>query len=199
MITKYMRYGTARDYLKQNGWDLKKTVQLLFEVAKGMNHLHSRPSPILHSDLKGDNVLVDENGMAKVSDFGLSTIRDSLGGSTFAGGCIPYLAPEVFQSNFRGRRTDVCAFGLLMYELLSKGQTPFATRMQTMTTQEFARKIANDPSFRPLRPSNCPDLLWNLMSKCWAYDMDRRPYFDEVADELKRAGAGGRDSYYSYY
>ncbi|KAI9028373.1 kinase-like domain-containing protein [Hyaloraphidium curvatum] len=60
-----------------------------------MNHLHSRPMPILHSDLKGANVLVDENGVAKVADFGLSKIRSGSTRQTmFVGGTPSYMAPE---------------------------------------------------------------------------------------------------------
>ncbi|KAI9007845.1 hypothetical protein DFJ74DRAFT_375826 [Hyaloraphidium curvatum] len=99
LVTLLMAGGTAKRYLsglKPKAYEPRAVHQLLFQVALGMNHLHSLPTPILHLDLKGENVLVDENGIAKVSDFGLSKIRTTaaLQSTAHGGGTPVYMAPE---------------------------------------------------------------------------------------------------------
>ncbi|KAI9002505.1 kinase-like domain-containing protein [Hyaloraphidium curvatum] len=182
MVTRLME-GTAAEYLERHAWDRRLTLDLLFQVAKGMNHLHSRPSPILHSDLKAANVLVDENGTAKVSDFGQSKVRRAAtGGSVFMGGTPPFMAPEVWKGT-RSRASDVYAFAMLAHELWSKGDLPFDDC--GLGLHEFGERIAADPGFRPGRPDGCPEALWRLMGRCWAYEAAERPRFAEVADALK--------------
>ncbi|KAI9029116.1 kinase-like domain-containing protein, partial [Hyaloraphidium curvatum] len=131
LVTLLMSGGTAKRYLgglRPTPWEPRAVHRLLFQVALGMHHLHSRPTPILHVDLKGDNILVDENGVAKVSDFGMSRIRAtaSLQSTKGQGGTPMYMAPELFvrPRPKPGTPTDVYAFGMTMWELLSEGDTP---------------------------------------------------------------------------
>ncbi|KAI9034149.1 kinase-like domain-containing protein [Hyaloraphidium curvatum] len=182
MVTRLMANGTARDYLAKKGWHRPAILAVLFGVARGMNHLHSRPTPILHSDLKGANVLVDENGTAKVADFGLSKIRhgSTAGHTNFVGG-------NSVWANRRGRASDVYAFGMMMWEFWSKGDMPLEDEMEEegIMLLHLGELIKKDPDFRPKRPDLCPDQVWSLMQWCWAFDPAARPNFGEVADALK--------------
>ncbi|KAI9012189.1 kinase-like domain-containing protein [Hyaloraphidium curvatum] len=190
MVTRFMPNGTALDYLRKQRWHRPTILAVLFDVARGMNHLYSRPTPILHSDLKGANVLVDENGTAKVADFGLSKVRSgSTRQTNFLGGTPPYMAPEVW-ANRRGRPSDVYAFGMMMWELWSEGDIPLEEEMadeDIHSAMHLGERIKEDKEseFRPKRPDPCPDSAWELMSRCWAFDAAARPTFREVADALR--------------
>ncbi|KAI9007829.1 hypothetical protein DFJ74DRAFT_689227 [Hyaloraphidium curvatum] len=192
LVMHLMKGGTAKMYLAglSNQYEPHAVHRLLFQVALGMNHLHSRPTPILHLDLKGDNILVDENGTAKVSDFGMSKIRAtaSLHSTNRGGGTPVFMAPESFATPKPrpGTATDVYAFGMTMWELLSEGQIPLVRDSRDLGLDMFKERIRTDPRFRPQRPPRCPDATWLLMQRCWAMDAASRPAFAEIADELKR-------------
>ncbi|KAI9020308.1 kinase-like domain-containing protein [Hyaloraphidium curvatum] len=202
LVTLFMAGGTAKKYLsglKPKAYEARAVHQLLFQVARGMNHLHSLPTPILHLDLKAENILVDENGVAKVSDFGLAKIRTtaSLRATNRGGGTPSYMAPETFKKPqpTPGTATDVYAFGMTMWELLSEGDIPLADEIHEankflhgrgVDLDAFGARILGDPLFRPQRPDRCPDATWMLMQRCWQSDAAARPRFGDVADELKR-------------
>ncbi|KAI9029521.1 kinase-like domain-containing protein [Hyaloraphidium curvatum] len=202
LVTLLMPGGTAKNYLgslQPKPWDPRAVHRLLFQVALGMNHLHSLPTPILHLDLKGDNVLVDENGVAKISDFGMSKIRAtaSLHSTKRSGGTPVFMAPETFARPRPkpGTATDVYAFAMTMWELLSEGDIPLGDELMDedlmvpghgVDMEAFGARLRTDPSFRPERPRGLPDATWGLMTRCWALDAGERPGFGEVADELKR-------------
>lgn len=154
LVFPYMTNGTAKDYLRKSQWNQQQILKLLWEVAQGMQYLHR--NNLIHSDLKADNVLVDENGVAHVADLGMSKVRrrDAMA-SSFSGGALQFRAPErkcpdsndrlrilklidvscccptVFQNNRGSRSTaiDVYAFALLMWQLFAEGKTPFAKEL----------------------------------------------------------------------
>ncbi|KAI9007840.1 kinase-like domain-containing protein [Hyaloraphidium curvatum] len=202
LVTLLMSGGTSKVYLsrlKPKAYEPHAVHRLLFQVALGMNHLHSLPTPILHLDLKGDNVLVDENGVAKISDFGMSKIRAtaSLHSTKRSGGTPVFMAPETFARPRPkpGTATDVYAFGMTMWELLSEGDIPLGDELMDeelmipghgVDLEAFGARLRSDPGFRPERSRGIPDATWGLMQRCWAMDAADRPAFGEVADELKR-------------
>ncbi|KAI9029121.1 hypothetical protein DFJ74DRAFT_657254 [Hyaloraphidium curvatum] len=107
------------------------------------------------------------------------------------------MAPESFRKPrpTPGTATDVYAFGMTMWELLSEGKTPLMQELldegmiipgHGIDFEEFKPRIRSDPGFRPERPRGIPDATWALMQRCWAMDAAARPGFGEVADEMKR-------------
>lgn len=127
MLTDLMEGGTSIEYLRNKNWEPQEAiVKLLYDVAKGMTHLHSLN--IVHSDLKPQNILVDSSGKAKVSDFGMSKMREhstAAAHSQFRGGTLVFIAPEIFRDAKRSFKSDVYAFGITAWMLLSEGASPF--------------------------------------------------------------------------
>ncbi|XVE96716.1 hypothetical protein REPUB_Repub02eG0247000 [Reevesia pubescens] len=104
-------------------WGARRAITL--GVARGLAYLHEEVAPhIVHRDIKASNVLLDQNLLPKVSDFGLSRIlRDNASHiSTSVAGTLGYLAPEYAISGRLTRKTDVYSFGVLLLEIIS-GQT----------------------------------------------------------------------------
>lgn len=102
------------DYLK-GPLSLRRVRRILTEVSLGLQAIHSRG--MLHRDIKPSNILLDANGTAKISDFGLVTDEIILGYAT-AAGYVDHLAPEVFANGLTSIRSDIWALGMTAYRLL---------------------------------------------------------------------------------
>jgi serine/threonine-protein kinase len=143
IVTEFVDGGTVREWARKNkpGW--RQVVDLLIGVADGLACAHE--AGILHRDIKPDNILVTKSGYAKLADFGLAKLTrpaDEEPGEaltisrTRAGviiGTIAYMAPEQASGKPLDARSDIFAFGVVLYELLS-GQKPFegATELETL-------------------------------------------------------------------
>ena len=97
---------------------------ILTQVSLGLYYLHHRDPVVLHLDLKSANVLLDEHGVAKVSDFGLSVLKQETAVITASQGSPQWTAPEVLRGAPPDERADVYSFGLLVYEVMS-GRIPY--------------------------------------------------------------------------
>ncbi|GIL43070.1 hypothetical protein Vafri_855 [Volvox africanus] len=109
-----------------NTWQMLKVA---LDVATGLKYLHDRTPAIVHRDLKPANVLIDANGIAKISDFGLARLKTSNAIQTKAPevGSVGYMAPECFTSE-HGLLTDKCdtwSLGIILWEMVSR-KRPFS-------------------------------------------------------------------------
>ncbi|XP_075648446.1 rust resistance kinase Lr10-like [Castanea sativa] len=130
LIYEFMPNGSLEKYIfSREGsipLSIKKTYKISLGVAHGIEYLHRGcDMQILHFDIKPHNILLDENFIPKVSDFGLAKIystNDSIVSLTAARGTLGYIAPELFYKNI-GRvsyKADVYSFGMLLLEMASK-------------------------------------------------------------------------------
>ncbi|KAK3252602.1 hypothetical protein CYMTET_38109 [Cymbomonas tetramitiformis] len=118
-------------------------------IARGMAYLHSRN--VFHLDLSAKNVLISKDNVAKVSDFGLSKMRNGPMSVTSTGmGTLSYAAPERLQrreGGLRGDKLDVFSFGIIVYELATR-QIPWKEwRMEELLGRCWAEDPAQRPSF----------------------------------------------------
>ncbi|KAF8371691.1 lin-45 [Pristionchus pacificus] len=161
-------------------------VDILKQVALGMNYLHSKN--IIHRDLKSNNIFLTHDNTIKIGDFGLATVKSRWSGSNQSlqpTGSILWMAPEVIRmkdANPYTTRSDVYSYGICMYEVLS-GCLPY----EHISSRDQILFMVGARLLRPdatnIRP-DCPLLLRNLYEKCIEYDRDRRPEFSEVLDSL---------------
>ncbi|KAJ6585723.1 kinase-like domain-containing protein, partial [Mycena capillaripes] len=171
MVSPWMEHGTIVNYLRAHGH--AHVDKLLYEIIQGLEYLHSRN--IIHGDLKGANILIDEDWSARLTDFGLSIFSDATSTTTGnRGGSLYWMAPELLDPSAKfafTRATDVYAFGCVCFELYT-GRPPFSDLPEPAAFM----KIINGE--RPKRPSGDPTMsetIWHQVTECWAQSPLARP------------------------
>ncbi len=148
---------------------------ILKRLAEAMAHAHSRPRPVVHRDLKPDNVLVTGVGYdadatallragVKILDFGLAGVSGS-DEAAKASGTLPYMAPEQLDGGSPAATADVWSLGVVLYEMLA-GALPFKG-------SDTAAQI-RAASFPPL-PDSVPSVLRDVVGRCLRRDPASRP------------------------
>lgn len=181
---EYMSGGTLRDMVNEFG---PMSSELLSKatraVLEGLQFLHSRRPLVVHRDLKGANVLVDQWFRPKLADFGCSTF--SLAGSLsfFTAGSIPWMAPEVMTAELSkkrggGRRADVWSLGCLILELATAanpwGKQAFSNPLQAYTV------IGRSDRTPPI-PDGLPQTVKDFVGMCLNRDPSQRPWCSDLA------------------
>lgn len=152
------------------------------DAALGMNWLHRSTPQFIHRDLKTSNLLVDENGVVKVCDFGLTQIRNQgeiLKDRDFAKGTPLWMAPEVMRFQEFDEKCDVYSFGIVLWEIVTK-KPPFAHHKHFET---FKHAICNLHE-RPPLPQDLEPSLAQLINQCWDPVTSRRPSFEEITNRF---------------
>ena len=192
--------GHLNQFCRQPGQEPFSTAtvkHILGGIASGMAHLHSFTPPILHHDLKPDNVLVFPSGSKpdlvdpKIADFGLASgsgnsttiIRTDRrrGFSNHGAGTLAYKAPECFETGeLFGMPSEVFAFGITAWEVLT-ARIPWEQKGEAELICEIVVRRG-----RPLlAPHEAASPIGKMTQKCWAHEMNERPTFDKLLqDEL---------------
>ncbi|KIK65091.1 hypothetical protein GYMLUDRAFT_159913, partial [Collybiopsis luxurians FD-317 M1] len=159
------------------------------EIAAGLSYLHSK---ITHGDIRGANILVTEDLHCCLADFGLAlTTSDSQAWSAATTGtmkgAIRWMAPELLNTEglpdeiLKSPSRDIFALGCTMVEIITL-KLPFHDQKT-----DYAVLACIVSGKRPARPENvwCTDVIWHLITRCWAQEPTDRPSAQEVYEELK--------------
>ncbi|KAG2122940.1 kinase-like domain-containing protein [Suillus clintonianus] len=193
LVSPWMPNGTLNDYLafNQNDLTVLDRLRMLEDISAGLRYLHS--VPVMHGDITGANILIDEGGHARLIDFGLSTIvrpllgQSHLAATTIRRGAIRYAAPELVLSDDVHElgpleKTDIYSFGCVMLQVLS-GRHPWSEIKSEVLEMRIAFMIIEGRG--PQRPDGNPaimDLDWDFIQKCLQFEPKFRPSADEVHD-----------------
>ncbi|KAK4477254.1 hypothetical protein RD792_016468 [Penstemon davidsonii] len=180
IVTEFMSGGSVYDYLhKQRGtFKLPTLLKVAIDISKGMNYLHQ--NNIIHRDLKAANLLMDENEVVKVGDFGVARVKAQTGVMTAETGTYRWMAPEVIEHKPYDHKADIFSFGVVLWELLT-GKLPY----EYLTPLQAAVGVVQK-GLRPTTPKNTHPKLAELLDKCWQQDPTLRPDFSEVMEILKQ-------------
>ncbi|XP_028403698.1 fibroblast growth factor receptor 2-like isoform X2 [Dendronephthya gigantea] len=152
------------------------------QISRGMAHLACLK--VIHRDLAARNILVDENKVCKISDFGFARdiyIEDHYTRKT-AGGRFPikWMAIESLLDGISTTKSDVWSFAIVLWEIITLGASPYPG----MNSQEVVSFLQN--GMRMDKPKHCSDELYNLLLDCWQVASHRRPNFEMLARYLDR-------------
>ncbi|ELP90399.1 tyrosine protein kinase, putative [Entamoeba invadens IP1] len=178
-----MTNGTAREILDNSMIELywEKRLRMLKDCASGMVYLHHCKPPIIHRDLKTNNLLVDDNWCVKVSDFGLSVpLYGEEINPTAICGTLSWMAPEALLNKPYGTKIDVYSFGIVLWEFLTR-KRPYGK----MDPHEILTKVSQK-GMRPDIPKDECEVKGyvNFMQMCWEESPENRPTFDQIVDKI---------------
>ncbi|GJE85576.1 kinase-like domain-containing protein [Phanerochaete sordida] len=188
MVCEYQENGNINEYLRSKpDADRRK---LLHDACSGLVHLHDHN--IIHSDLKGSNILVNRAGTACLADFGLSRTRTE--SATIAlrekkpqkvQGTVRWMSPERLKGASADKRSDIYSFAMTMYEVFA-GAPPF-----TGIEDNCVQRSVCDHAVRPQRPPDprtaargLDDSMWAVVTRCWDQNPAARLLATQLLGEL---------------
>uniref|UniRef100_A0A3B3SL89 Tyrosine-protein kinase receptor Tie-1 n=1 Tax=Paramormyrops kingsleyae TaxID=1676925 RepID=A0A3B3SL89_9TELE len=168
----------AKEHCTASTLTSQQLLQFAVDVATGMHYLSDKQ--FIHRDLAARNVLVGENLMAKIADFGLSRGEEVYVKKTMGRLPVRWMAIESLNYSVYTTKSDVWSFGVLLWEIVSLGGTPYCG----MTCAELYEKLPQ--GYRMEQPKNCDDEVYELMRQCWRDRPYERPPFTQISVQLNR-------------
>ncbi|KAG8902231.1 hypothetical protein FRB99_004717 [Tulasnella sp. 403] len=190
LVSPWCKFGNLKGYLALHPeTSVVQKLELLRQTAEGLVYLHTLTPPVFHGDIKPENVLINDNLHACLSDFGLSRVLLSIGehsGYTTSGsgsGTRGYQSPEILLDlpEARGIGVDIYAFGGLILAVLS-GEPPFHDIASGRVAVAVSMGKMPERKSHPNLPANDP--IWNLLEKCWSFSPSSRPSMQEIVNSL---------------
>ncbi|GMR51314.1 hypothetical protein PMAYCL1PPCAC_21509, partial [Pristionchus mayeri] len=174
LVTLLRPLGNLREFLQKHRGKLsgKELLQYSYQIASGMKYLSDQR--VVHRDLAARNVLVKNIQHVEITDFGLAKLIDIGADSVQVGEgkvAFKWLALEALEKQVYNTATDVWAFGVTVWEILTYGESPYAN-MTPMATKEFLLD-----GHRLVQPPNCNIELYKYLIDCWLPNPDSRPTF----------------------
>jgi len=141
---------TLRDYLINMTGFMKEeaVINIIMQISSAIKHAHD--NQIIHRDIKSQNILVGDNGVIKVADFGIARVasKSTVVNSKEVIGSVHYASPEQSRGGFVDQRSDIYSIGILMYELITKalpfdGETPVSIALKQLKEALPNPKVIN--------------------------------------------------------
>lgn len=146
IVTEYIRGNTLRQFIADDSLQPPEVAAMVVhEIASALAHAHD--SGILHRDLKPENVMVREDGVLKLMDFGIAKILDRDEKMTMTGALVgspAHMAPEIIEGEEAGAEADVFSLGTMLY-LFATGKLPFTAPNTTATLKKILDCVYDDP------------------------------------------------------
>ncbi|KAJ3689282.1 hypothetical protein LUZ61_018446 [Rhynchospora tenuis] len=202
LVYEYISNGTVYHYIHDKNFEVPipsdERLRIAAESADALAYMHSSASPpILHGDVKSANILLDDNLVAKVSDFGASKLAPNNEAeiATLVQGTIGYLDPEYFSSCRLTDKSDVYSFAVILLELLTRKkaiyfQGPDDARNLASSFCE-AKKDGRfleilDTQVRSELKLEVLEEIGDLITQCLSKNREERPTMREVSDTLQK-------------
>ncbi|EUC56464.1 Serine/Threonine-kinase TNNI3K [Rhizoctonia solani AG-3 Rhs1AP] len=198
MVSPLMKNFDAMTFLNQyrGHQGMKRNIiRIITDAAKGLQYLHNRNPPVVHSGMRGDNILITDSEGGILGGFGLTKALESVGNNKIPPAVMTgktesqrWMAPEMFVDDPPLETPcDVWGWAMATLEIVS-GSIPYHTHKQAMT---IILQIGRGPPRREHYPkfeeyAYRPDEMWELLQKCWAMEPNDRPTIDEVVMRLKQ-------------
>ncbi|XP_054462902.1 non-receptor tyrosine-protein kinase TYK2 isoform X2 [Anoplopoma fimbria] len=195
LIMEYLPLGSLREFLPKRKLGVPQCLMFAKQICQGMEYLHSQR--YIHRDLAARNVLVENDSLVKIGDFGLTKyipegevyyrVREDGDSPVF------WYAIECLKDSKFSFSSDIWSFGVTLYEILTRcdhRQSPplkfFEMMPEThglMTVMVLIKLL--DKQLRLPRPKDCPHEVRVLMEQCWAADPAQRPSFRSLIEKFE--------------
>jgi serine/threonine-protein kinase len=172
LVLEYVEGTPLHRYLREKGrLPVEEAVAIARQIASALQYMHEQH--VYHRDLKPENVIVTADGTAKIIDFGIALMEGARRMTwrylTNAAGTPAYMAPEQIQGKRGDARTDIYAFGVMLYEML-KGRAPFGGQGEDPMAV-MQQHLSGHPD---VLPGNVPPGLAGIVAKCMRRNPDER-------------------------
>jgi serine/threonine protein kinase len=180
--TRKNKDPTLRNLLREGYLGLENSMDLAVQFCNGMIHAQNEISGLIHRDIKPENILINPQGVLKITDFGLTRVYLSPAEARAVVGTFPYMSPEqCLGLGVIDTRADIYSFGVVMYEMLT-GKLPFLSHDKYDYIRFHVTKVPKDPS---LIKEGIPDELSQLVMKCLAKKVeDRYRNFSQLKEAI---------------
>ncbi len=173
LVTEYVRGRTLKDYVDELGRmePPELAAMVVHEIAAALAHAHEEG--VIHRDLKPENVMVREDGLLKLMDFGIARLLDIEERMTVTGALVgspAHMAPEIIEGQEAGPAADIFSLGTILYALVV-GRLPFTASNATATLKRILDGNYEDPR---QRVPTLSDELADICATCLARDPGRR-------------------------
>uniref|UniRef100_A0A669EWT4 Tyrosine-protein kinase receptor TYRO3 n=1 Tax=Oreochromis niloticus TaxID=8128 RepID=A0A669EWT4_ORENI len=186
VVLPFMKHGDLHTFLLLSrlgdepfDLSLHTLVRFMLDISQGMEYLSSKN--IIHRDLAARNCMLNEDMTVCVADFGLS--KKIYSGDYYRQGSVSklpvkWIALESLADNVYTTQSDVWAFGVTMWEIMTRGQTPYPG-VENSEIYEFLIK-----GERLKKPADCRDDIYEIMHSCWSPVPKCRPSFQQLVSQL---------------
>jgi serine/threonine protein kinase len=177
IVMEYVPGDTLEAVIERDGTlDLGRALDFTCQICNAMDHAHKQG--IIHRDLRPGNVLVTDQGMVKVADFGTSRFLEIAAHGTTVIGSPPYMAPEQFQGK-AVFASDIYSLGVTMYQMFT-GVLPYDTPMPADLDRLMKGELASPPK---LKNPKLPKAISDIVMKAIAADIPNR--YQRASDLLE--------------
>ncbi len=188
MVMEFLEGQDLADAIKEGrAGSIAERLSTAVQITRAMEHIHSLG--IVHRDLKPQNVYITGENVAKLMDFGIAkTDQTSMTKAGYTLGTPSYMAPEQVLGKQVNHLSDIYAFGILLFELIT-GTKPLAGD----SVERVFWQILNEPvDLAPLKNANAPSGVIDLVRRCTEKEPAARPQsFSEVRRQIEAAVGGG--------
>lgn len=179
IVMEYIKGKTLKQYIQEfSPLSPARSTHIMKQLTSAITHAHD--NGIIHRDIKPQNILVDQDGNVKITDFGIAT---TLGATSYTQtnsviGTVHYLSPEQARGGMATKASDIYALGIVLYELLT-GQLPFSGESAVSIALKHLQ--TETPSVRAF-DATIPQSVENIVNKATAKNAAHRY---ETADEME--------------
>ncbi|KAM3921649.1 protein-tyrosine kinase 6 [Leptodactylus fuscus] len=180
IITELLSKGDLLKFLRSDEGEqlgVDGLLDIAGQIVDGMHYLESKNC--VHRDLAARNVLIGQNNICKIADFGLARfIKDEIYVSFSKAVPYKWTAPEALAYGRYTLKSDVWSFGVLLYEIMSRGMIPYPG----VENSDMLRHLKQ--GHRLSAPDNCSDKVYKVMLACWHENPQKRPTFNDLKNSI---------------
>ena len=183
IVMEYVEGTTLKEYIKKNKpLDIKESINIASQIAEALRHAHG--NKIIHRDIKPQNILLTEDKLAKVGDFGIARAisEKTITNSDKSIGSVHYFSPEQARGGYVDNRTDIYSLGVVLFEMVT-GRVPFDGDTPISVALKHVNENISKPSkYNEKIPRKLEEIILKSTNKSQSL---RYHNIDEMIEDLK--------------